>query len=44
LVNGPDFGQIFITDTDRQHLTHILQDAPHEPHIFHVHAGEIHLT
>ena len=42
LVNGPDFGQIFITDTDRQHLTHILQDAPHEPHIFHVHAGEIH--
>ena len=31
-----------ITDTDRQHLTHILQNAPHEPHIFHVHAGEIH--
>ena len=41
LVNSPDFGQIFITDTDRQHLTHILQNAPHEPHIFHVQNGEI---
>ena len=41
LVNSPQFGQIFITDTDRQHLTSILQNAPHEPHIFHVQAGEI---
>ena len=41
LVNGPDFGQIFITDTDRQHLTQLLEDAPHEPQIFHVHNGEI---
>ena len=40
LVQGPDFGQIFITDTDRQHLTDILR--PNEnAKIFHVENGTI---
>ena len=40
LVQGPDFGQIFITDTDRQHLTDILR--PNEKaKIFHVEKGTI---
>ena len=40
LVQGPDFGQIFITDTDRQHLTDILR--PNEnAKIFHVEKGTI---
>ena len=40
LVQGDDFGQIFITDTDRQHLTDILK--PNEnAKIFHVENGSI---
>ncbi len=40
LVQGSEFGQIFITDTDRQHLTEILK--PNEnAKIFHVENGEV---
>ena len=40
LVQGPEFGQIFITDTDRQHLTEILR--PNEnAKIFHVEDGKV---
>ena len=40
LVQSDAFGQIFITDTDRQHLTDILQ--PNEnAKIFHVENGQI---
>ena len=42
LVNSEHFGQIFITDTDRQHLTGILQHMPHAATIFHVENGEFH--
>ena len=40
MVQGEEFGQIFITDTDRQHLTEILR--PNEnAKIFHVEGGKI---
>jgi len=40
MVQGEEFGQIFITDTDRQHLTEIVQ--PNEgAKIFHVENGII---
>ena len=40
MVQGEEFGQIFITDTDRQHLTEILK--PNEnAKIFHVENGMI---
>ena len=40
MVQGEEFGQIFITDTDRQHLTEILK--PNEnAKIFHVENGVI---
>ena len=40
LVQSDEFGQIFITDTDRQHLTEILN--PNEnARIFHVENGQI---
>lgn len=40
MVQGEEFGQIFITDTDRQHLTDILR--PNEnAKIFHVENGRI---
>lgn len=40
LVQSEDFGQIFITDTDRQHLTEILK--PNEnAKVFHVENGKI---
>ena len=40
MVQGEEFGQIFITDTDRQHLTEILK--PNEnAKIFHVENGAI---
>ena len=40
MVQGDEFGQIFITDTDRQHLTEIVK--PNEnAKIFHVENGEI---
>ena len=40
MVQGPEFGQIFITDTDRQHLTDILQPN-NNAKIFHVEGGTI---
>ena len=40
MVQGEEFGQIFITDTDREHLTDILK--PNEnAKIFHVENGQI---
>lgn len=40
MVQGEQFGQIFITDTDRQHLTEILQPNDNAK-IFHVENGRI---
>ena len=40
LVNSDRFGQIFITDTDRRHLTDLLRPTP-EAKIFHVEEGTI---
>ena len=41
LVAGDDFGQIFITDTNREHLDQILSRSSHDYKIFHVSDGEI---
>ena len=41
LVAGDDFGQIFITDTNRDHLDQILSASSHDYKIFHVDNGEI---
>lgn len=41
LVSGEDFGQIFITDTNRKHLDQILAASAHEYKIFNVEDGEI---
>lgn len=43
LVSGEDFGQIFITDTNRDHLAHILSLVPGQHSLFHVQSGEISL-
>ena len=40
MVQGEQFGQIFITDTDRQHLTEIIQPGD-DAKIFHVENGRI---
>ncbi|MCR5050267.1 MAG: DNA replication and repair protein RecF [Paludibacteraceae bacterium] len=40
LVQGTEFGQIFITDTDRQHLTDILKPNT-DTKIFHVENGNV---
>ena len=40
MIQGPEFGQIFITDTDRQHLTEILKPN-NNAKIFHVENGQI---
>ena len=40
MVRGEQFGQIFITDTDRQHLSDIIQPGP-DAKIFHVENGKI---
>ena len=40
LVSGEQFGQIFITDTDRQHLTHMLDMIPHLASVFQVSNGQ----
>ena len=40
MVQGEQFGQIFITDTDRQHLTEIIQPGA-DAKIFHVETGQI---
>ena len=41
LVAGDDFGQIFITDTNREHLDSILHRSVHDYQIFYVENGEI---
>ena len=40
MVQGEQFGQIFITDTNRQHLSNIIQPGP-DAKIFHVENGQI---
>lgn len=40
MVQGDEFGQIFITDTDRQHLTEILKPSA-SAKIFHVEGGKV---
>jgi len=41
LVSGPQFGQIFITDTNRDHLDQILQQGHFDHRLFHVEDGRI---
>lgn len=41
LVSGDSFGQIFITDTNRDHLDQILGNSSLDYKIFHVENGEI---
>ena len=41
LVVGQEFGQIFITDTDRQHLTAILREQASEAKVWNVENGEV---
>lgn len=41
LVSGPQFGQIFITDTNRDHLDQILRQGNFDYKLFHVKEGEI---
>ena len=41
LVSGDSFGQIFITDTNRDHLDQILRGSSLDYKIFHVENGEI---
>lgn len=41
LVSGNEFGQIFITDTNRDHLDRILQKGNFDFKLFSVHEGEI---
>jgi len=43
LVSGERFGQIFITDTNRDHLDQILQKGHFDYKLFHVKEGEIHV-
>ena len=40
LVSGSQFGQIFITDTNRDHLDHILRHSSKDYALFTVHNGE----
>ena len=40
LVSSEQFGQIFITDTDRQHLTNMLDMMPHLASVFQVSNGQ----
>jgi DNA replication and repair protein RecF len=41
LVASEEFGQIFITDTNRSHLDQILSATSHDYKIFHVEDGEV---
>ena len=41
LVASDEFGQIFITDTNRDHLDQILSASSHDYRIFHVDNGDI---
>lgn len=42
LVSSEQFGQIFITDTDRQHLIAMLEQMPHMAAVFQVSDGQFH--
>ena len=44
LVGSDDFGQIFITDTNRDHLDQILSATSHDYQLFNVENGEICLS
>lgn len=41
LVSGSDFGQIFITDTNREHMADILNRIGGEHKVFEVNSGEV---
>ncbi len=41
IVSGGQFGQIFVTDTNRDHLDRILEKADGDYKLFHVENGEI---
>ena len=41
LVSGPDFGQVFITDVDRNHIDGILADAGCDYKVFAVDEGNV---
>ena len=41
LVSSDSFGQIFITDTNRDHLDQILSNSSLDYKIFHVEGGKI---
>ena len=41
IVSGDGFGQIFVTDTNREHLDQILAASSHDYRIFNVEDGEI---
>ncbi|MBQ2193524.1 MAG: DNA replication and repair protein RecF, partial [Prevotella sp.] len=41
LVSDDSFGQIFITDTNRENLDRILQKGSFDYRLFHVENGEI---
>ena len=41
LVAGDDYGQIFVTDTNRDHLDQILKRSGGDYRLFHVKQGEI---
>lgn len=43
-VSGDTFGQIFITDTNREHLDHILEEARRDYRIFTVDRGVVNLS
>jgi DNA replication and repair protein RecF len=44
LVSGNGFGQIFITDTNREHLDKILSVSAHDYRIFGVNDGQISMS
>jgi DNA replication and repair protein RecF len=43
LVSGPEFGQIFLSDTNRESLDRILERTDNNAHIYSVIDGEINL-
>lgn len=43
-VSGDDFGQIFITDTNRSHLDHILEASRRDYHLFDVEQGRVQMA
>ena len=43
LVSGKDFGQIFITDVNREHIDHILEGVNGAFHLFEVQSGCVEL-